>query len=75
MDAATKMGFMNEQSTNLKLKTGFLAWKECENTHTLTMTTTGSKTSQKEVNNQIDNQNHNALCPPKVSSLQVLSLV
>ena len=33
MDAATQMWFMNKQSTNLKLKTWFLAWK---NVKTLT---------------------------------------
>ena len=64
MDAATQVWFMNRQSTTLKLKTWFLALKECENTHTLTTTTTGSKHSQKEVNNQIDNQNQCSV-PPK----------
>ena len=39
--------------------------KECENSHTLTTTTTGSKTSQKEANNQTDNQNQCSLPPPK----------
>ena len=43
---------------------------ECERTHTLTTTTTGSKNSQKEASNQTDYQNHNALGPPKVSPLQ-----
>ena len=47
---------------------------ECERTHTLTTTTTGSKNSQKEANNQTDYQRHNALGPPKVPSLQVLGL-
>ena len=32
-----------------------LGLKECENSHTLTTTTTGSKNSQKEANNQTDN--------------------
>ena len=50
-----------------------LGLKGCENSHTLTTTTTGSKNSQKEVNNQMDDQNH-ALCPPKVSSLPVHGL-
>ena len=36
---------------------------ECERAHTLTTTTTGSKNSQKEVNNQTSNQN-SVLCPP-----------
>ena len=67
------MWLMNEQPTNLKLNTWFLAWNECENTHTLTTTTTGPKSSQKEVNSQVDLQN-SVLGPPKVSSLQVLGL-
>ena len=49
-----------------------LVWIErMRNTHTLTTTTTGSKNSPKEVNDQTDNQN-NALCAPKVPSLLVL---
>ena len=48
-----------------------LGLKQCENSHTLTTTTTtGSKNSQKEVNNQTDNQNSQ-----KAASLQVLGLV
>ena len=35
-----------------------------KNSHTLTTTTTGSKNSQKEANNQTSNQN-NVLYPPK----------
>ena len=38
-------------------------------THT---TTTDSKNSQKEANNQAELQSHNALGPPKVPSLQIL---
>ena len=54
-----------KQSPKLELKTWFLAWKEGENSHTLTTTTTtGSKNSQKEVNNQLDNQNQCSV-PPK----------
>ena len=41
----------------------FWSGKECEKTHTLTTTTTGSKCSQKEDNNQTDYQSHNALGP------------
>ena len=48
-----------------------LGLEECENSHTLTTRTTESKSSQKEVNSQIDLQN-SVLGPPKVSSLQVL---
>ena len=53
----------------------FWIWSgtECERTHTLTTTTTtGSKYSQKEANNQTDYQSHNALVPPKLPSLQAL---
>ena len=71
MDDATQMWFMNKQATNLKLKIQFWDRNECENIHTLTTTTTGSKTSQKEVNSQIDLQN-SVLGAPKVVSLQVL---
>ena len=56
MDAATQIWMVMKKSTNLKLKTWFLAWKECENSHTLTTTAMGSKNSQKEVNSQIDLQ-------------------
>ena len=41
-----------------------LALKECENSHTLTTTTTGAKNSQTEANNQTDNQNQCSV-PPK----------
>ena len=61
MDAATQSLVVIKQSPNLELKTRFLAWKECENSHTLTATTIGSKNSQKEPNNQTDNQN-SVLC-------------
>ena len=52
----------------------FWSGNECERTHTLTTTTTGSKCSQEEANNQTDYQSHNALGPPKVPSLQALGL-
>ena len=74
LDAATQMWFVMEQTTKLKLKTQFWDTSKCDNTHTLTTTTTGSKNSQKEVNNQSDNQNQYSI-PPKVSSLQDLGLV
>ena len=73
MDAATQMSFVMKQSTNLKLKTQFLDLNECENTHTLTATTTGSKCSQTEVNSQINIQN-SVLGPTKVACLQILGL-
>ena len=63
-----------KQSTNLELNEPVWSGNECERTHTLTTTTTGSKNSQKEANNQTDYQSHNALGPPKVSSLQALGL-
>ena len=63
-----------KQSTNLELNQQFLVLNECENSHTLTTTTTGSKTSQKEANNQTDYQSSNALGLPKVPSLQALGL-
>ena len=44
-----------------------------KNSHTLTTTTTASKNSQKEANNQTRNQN-SVLCPPKVPSLQILGM-
>ena len=40
----------------------FWGGNECERTHTLKRTTTGSKNSQKEANNQRSNQN-SVLCP------------
>ena len=63
-----------KQSTNLELNVLAWSWNECERTHTLTITTTGSKNSQKEANNQTVYQSHNALGPPKVPSLQALGL-
>ena len=73
MDAAPQSWVVINKSTNLELKTWLWDGNECENTHTLTTTTTGSKSSQKEVNNQTDLQN-SVLCPPKVPSLQDLGL-
>ena len=51
-----------------------LGVNECEKAHTLTTTTTGSKNSQKEANNQTDYQSYNALGLPQVPSLQALGL-
>ena len=48
---------------------------ECERAHTLTTTTTGSKNSQNEANNQTEYHSHNALGPPKVPSLLALGLM
>ena len=74
-DAATQRLDCEYKSPNLELKTWFLAWSE--NSHKLTTTTTGSKNSQKEVNNQIDNQNQCSVPPPppKVPSVQALGFV
>ena len=63
-----------KQSTNLELNEPVLEWNECEKTHTLTTTTTGSKCSQKEANNQTDYQSHNALGPPKPLLYRLLVL-
>ena len=70
-----KIWIVMEQSTNLELNMNKV-WSEneCERAHTLTTTTTGSKNSQKGVNSQVDYQNHNALGPSKVLSLQALGL-
>ena len=65
---STQIWIVMKQSTNLELNEHFLGGNECE--ELLTTTTTGSKNSQKGVNSQVDNQNHNALGPPKVSHLQ-----
>ena len=67
-----KIWIVIKQSTNLELNQ-FWSGNECERAHTLTTTTTGSKNSQKEANNQRSNQN-SVLCPPKVPSLQILGL-
>ena len=45
-----------------------LGLEECDNSHTLTTTTTQSKNSQKEVKNQIDKQNQCSV-PPESSLL------
>ena len=62
---STQIWIVIKQSTKLELNEPFLVLKECENSHTLTTTTTGSKCSQKGANNQTDYQSHNALGPPK----------
>ena len=69
-----KIWIAMKQSTNLELNEPLLVLNECENSHTLTTATTGSKCSQKEANNQTDYHSNNALGPPKVSSLQALGL-
>ena len=70
MDAATQMLVC----CTIGVEVLVLGLEECENSQTSTTTTTGSKTLQKEVNNQIDNQDQCSV-PPKVPSLQGLDLV
>ena len=71
---STQIWIVMKQSTNLELnEPGFGVGMNVKNSHTLTTTTTGSKNSQKEANNQTSNQN-SVLCPPKVPSLQALGL-
>ena len=53
----TQIWIVMKQSTNLELNEPIMEWYECEKAHTLTTTTTGSKNSQKEANNQTSNQN------------------
>ena len=64
----------NQTINQFRVEGPLLLLNECENSHTLTTTTTGSKCSQKEANNQSDYQSHNALGPQKVPSLQALGL-
>ena len=48
--------FHPQDSHSIGVEDLVLGLKVCENSHTLTMTTTGSRKSQKEVNNQTDDQ-------------------
>ena len=63
-----------KQTTNLELNEPVLEWNECERAHTLTITTTGSKNSQKEANNQTDYQSHNSLGPQRSLFYRLLVL-
>ena len=58
---STQILIVTKQSTNLELNESLLVLNECENSHTLTTPTTGSKCSQKEANNHTDYQSHNTL--------------
>ena len=69
MDPTTQILIVIKQ---IGVEGSLLVLNEYENFHTLTTTTTGSKCSQKEANNQTDYQNHNALGPPEVPSFQAL---
>ena len=60
-----KISIAMRQSPNLELNEPLLVLNECENSHTLTTTTTGSKCSEKEANNQTDYQSHSALGPQR----------
>ena len=64
MDAVTQMLDCDETITIFGVQHLVLGLKESETSHTLTTTTTGSKNSQKEANNQTDNQN-SVLCPQR----------
>ena len=55
MDAVTQMLDCDETIAQFGVQDLVLALKECEHSRTLMATTTGSKTSQKEANNQTDN--------------------
>ena len=74
MDAATQRLGCDQTITQFGVEDLDLGLEGCENSHTLTTITTGSKNLQKEVSNQIDNQNQCSV-PSKVPSLQPLSLV
>ena len=71
---STQIWIVIKQSNTWESTENSLGGNECENSHTLTTTMTGSKCSQKEANNQTDYQSQNALGPPKVPSLQALGL-
>ena len=75
MDATTQNLDCNETINQLGVEgMSFGVGMNMKNSHILTTTTTGSKCSQKEANNQTDYQSHNALGPPNVPSLQALGL-
>ena len=69
----TQIWIVMKQSTNLELNEPIDEVVMNVKRLTLTTTTTGSKNSKKEANNQTSNQN-SVLCPPKVPSLQILGL-
>ena len=56
--------FHPQDSHPIGAEDSVLGLKECENSHTLTATSTGSNNTQKEVNNQTDYQNQYSV-PPK----------
>ena len=63
MDAATQVLGCDQTITEFGVEDLVLGLEEYENSLALTTTTTGSKNSQKEVNNQIDNQNQCSVHP------------
>ena len=63
-DAATQRFDCDQTISQFGVEDLVLGLEEGENSHTLTTTTTGSKNSQKEVNDQIDNLNQYSV-PPK----------
>ena len=64
----------NQTINQFGIEERLLVLNKCENTHTLTTTTTGSECSLKEASNQTDYQSHNALGPLNIPSLQALGL-
>ena len=74
MDALDSYLDCNQTIDQFGVEETVLGLGECENSHTLKTTTTGSKCSQKEANNQTNYHDHNTLGPPKVPSLQALGL-
>ena len=73
-DTATQILGCNQTITQSGVEDMVLGLEKGEKSHTLTTTTTAFKNSQKEVNNQIDNQNQCSV-PSKVSSLQAFGPV
>ena len=66
MDALNSNLDCNQTINQFGVEEPLLVLNECENSHTLTTTTTGSKCSQKQANNQTDYQSHKQCSgPPK----------
>ena len=66
-----KIWVVMKKSPNLELALGL---EECEKSHTLTTTTTASRNSQKEANNEIDNQNQCSVLPKRSLLYRLLVL-
>ena len=63
MDAPTQSLGCYQTITQFGVEDLVLGLEECENSHTLTTTTTGSNNLQKEISSQIDNQNQYSVSP------------